>query len=133
MAVVPADLTQPTGRLSTALFPGLSVAARNTLFQNAIDEGADRSTSAAPDDVDAATRAWAYHVLYALVWERLCGSPASVGIVGEVQRQYTDSQIRAFKERSDDWLAAHQAFLPADDDVTEADSVGPSVPTSFRY
>lgn len=123
MAVLPEDLIQPTGELESAWFPADDEAALEARLTAYIAEGADLSAEA--DDPDAATTAFAYWRSYEAVYLRLSGSPASVGIVGHMNRQYTQEQLRAFRTKAAEWRVVFEGFVRG-----ASESAGGSPPTS---
>ena len=123
MAVTAEDLMQPYGELEGAWFPsddGVALEARLTAY---IAEGAEKASAA--DDVDAAATAFAYARAYEAVYLRLSGSPASVGIVGHMNRQYTQEQVRAFRAKAAEWRAVFEGHV-----LGASESAGGSAPAS---
>lgn len=109
MAITAEDLIQPTGELEPAWFPADDEAAFEERLGAYIAEGAEASAEA--EDTDAATRAFAYWRAYEAVYLRLSGSPASVGIVGHLNRQYTQAQVQAFRDKAAQWRSVFDGYV----------------------
>lgn len=109
MAVAPAELIQPDGELEAAWFPGEDEQTLEKRLETYLAEGAALSEEAT--DPDAATKAFGYWRAYEAVYLRLSGSPASVGVVGHMNRQYTQEQLRAFRAKAAEWRATFEGHV----------------------
>lgn len=133
---VPADMMQPAGMLTVGLFPQFAdQAALDVFLAGLLAAGYEKAVDIAEQvDKDGAALAWAYHVAYLAIYQRLLSTPASAAIEGEASRQFLWSQIEAFKKMSDDYLAQYATFLEdvADESVS-SNEVSASVPNKFVW
>lgn len=130
---VPADLMQPVGMLTLGLFPAYAnQAALDVFLQALLDEGYVRADSLDTQDRrDAAAIAWAYHMAYLSIWQRMSATPLTAKIDGEGERGYAATQIAAFLKLSNDARAEFDALLTSTALVTPAVTTG--VVTKYRW
>lgn len=134
MAVTPADLTAPVGKIDSAFFPGEAAPELDARLQTYITEGEVRAADL-EDDVetfDAAVTLWAYYRAFEAVHFRLIATPSLVGIVGEANMQYTGPQITAFATRAEEFKSQFDAMLDVSTTVAPPIPSG-SVRTGFQF
>jgi hypothetical protein len=134
---VPADMMQPAGMLTLGLFPNYAdQAALDVFLGGLLDAGyakADDAEITEQDEKDGAAIAWAYHMAYMAVYQRLLSTPSSASIDGEASRQYLWSQIDAFKKLADDYLAQYSSFILDSDTSVSSHEVATSVPNKYVW
>lgn len=133
MAVTHEDLLQPTGEIEAAWFPGDDAAALQARLETYIAEGVEASADVAAESTDTATKAYAYWRAYQTVYLRLSGSPASVGVVGHLNRQYTQGQLSAFSERAAYWRSVFDGYRVGGDGVTQTRPVSQQTRAVFEW
>lgn len=115
MAVAPADLKSPIGKIDSAFFPGEATAELDARLQQYINEAIARiDGDLAGTELDDATKLWAYYRAFEAVHLRMIATPASVSIQGEGSVAYTAAQIASFGTAASDYLSAFNATLEAE-------------------
>lgn len=135
MAVTPAQLKTPAGKIDGAsMFPGEVGASLDARLQAYIDEGSDRAADAdlAGDALDEATKLWSYYRAFDAVHDRLISTPAMVGIVGEGNTMFTQTQIDAFATKAGDFKTRFDAMIAEDSTIVQPIPSG-GVPTSYSF
>lgn len=134
---VPADMMQPAGMLTLGLFPTYpDQAALDVFLDGLLTAGYEKATAAdivEVDEKDGAAIAWAYHMAYLAVYQRLISTPASASIDGEASRQFLWSQIEAFKKLADDYLAQFSSFITDTDSTVSGHEIVTSVPNKYVW
>lgn len=119
MALVAADLLEPLGPLTAALFPEDTVSGSGvgtvTYRLNAyLTDGYTRAGSLTGDDADAAARLWAMYRAYVAVTTRLANEAATVSLADQGARTRTDAQRELFQQMADATLAEFRLLVPSD-------------------
>lgn len=128
MAVQPADLLTPTGRLERkVLWPGVSLT-KVTEYLTAYLADADQQP--AFDEItdvvvaDRARKAWAYYRAFDEVYQRLLAQPSTVADSDEGSQSYVFTQITSMGERAAEQKALFDSIIEeetgegADEDFT---------------
>lgn len=104
-----ADFIQPTGELTTDLFPGVDLEAAVTAW---IADAAARA------DNPNAQRSWVLHRAYATIADRMHAGLASESKAGASAARSAE-QFRYWSRKAREHLAAYQAIASAPSTVTE--------------
>lgn len=131
MAVAPADLLTPRGRLERkVIWPGLS-AGKVTEFLTAYLAEAAVEAAAISDATqkEKAEKAWAYYRAKDEQFNRMIGQPAQVSDADEGSQTYTADQIAEVKAERDSWRALFDTIL---EETGVSSAVAYAVITSFR-
>lgn len=111
MALEPADLIEPAGRLQDSLFPGEDLLALATAWlATAYTKVSDVSGSL----IDAAATAYTYYLAYSHVADRLAGQPNSVSVdsAAQIQQAIGQDRIAYFSRLAQKYLDEYQGYLP---------------------
>lgn len=110
MALEPADLIEPKGRLQESLFPGEDMLA---LVTGWLTKAAAKATLAG-NFIDAATEAYAYYLAYSHVADRLAGQPNSVSVdsAAQVQQSIGQDRISYFQKLAQKYLDEYESYFP---------------------
>ena len=115
MAVQPADLLTPAGRLERAvLWPGQSeskVLAYLTAYLADADDQPSFEDIEDETASDRARKAWAYYRAKDEQFNRMMSQPASVEDSDEGSQQYLITQLRMVEEERDKWLALFDSII----------------------
>lgn len=110
MALEPADLIEPEGRLQAALFPGEDMLA---LITGWLARAAAKAALAG-NFIDAATEAYTYHLAYSHVADRLAALPNSVSVdsAAQVQQSIGQDRISYFQKLAQKYLDEYESYFP---------------------
>lgn len=112
MAVTAAQLLLPAGRLNPdALWPSLDEEDVNALLSAFIAEGATQAAADEQEDLDAATKLWAYYRAYLAKYEDMVATPASVETPNQGGHQYLVTQMTLMQDLANAALAEYNALL----------------------
>jgi hypothetical protein len=113
MAVLPADLLSPAGKIDTAFFPGEDSATLQERLQAYITEGEVRAADLSADVAafDSAVILWSYYRAFEAVYLRLMSTPANISIAEEGSTSYTSQQIAMFGTTANQFKASFEAAL----------------------
>lgn len=133
MAVAWGDLVVPTGELDPAWFPNDSDGGEARI-EGYITVALLKSVSITdPDEQDAATTAYAYHLAYTAIWLALSAGGSSSAIVNEESWGISADLVANFKLRADEKLAEFEELVPPTvDDVVET-AIPPTMSTPVYY
>lgn len=111
MALEPADLIEPTGRLQAALFPGGDIV---TLVTGWLATANTKLGGISGNLVDAAATAYTYYLAYSHVADRLAAQPNSVSVdsAAQVQQAIGQDRIAYFSRLAQKYLDEYQGYLP---------------------
>lgn len=109
MALSPNDLIEPTGRLQTALFPGEDMLALVTAWLAT----AASKAALAGSFIDAATEAYAYHLAYSHVADRLAAEPNSVSVdsAANISKSVGQDRIAYFSNLARKYLDEYDGYF----------------------
>lgn len=109
MALTAADLEQPEGPFTAALFPDDSSAQYTTRKTRYLARG---YTAAGDPDADAAAKAYATYLGFTDVVTRLASTAATATLNDQGSRSITDAQRRTFEAMAAASLAEFQLLAP---------------------
>jgi hypothetical protein len=125
MAKGPADMRDPQGNITLAMFPQDSDASLNTKLQAYLDRGYALAgvalPSAAAATLDLAAMAWAYHISYAAIANRLAAEYSSKSLQDLGSTGISSKQIEHYEKLAADALAQFT-------EITTPVSVGGALP-----
>lgn len=118
LTLTAADLIEPTGPLTTTLFPGDDAHALSTRAEAYIAAAAGDSRVAAiiaadASKADAATRAYALWRAYTAAWQRMSLEPITVNVQEKGSHGYSTAQLANIKALADGYVADLEAMVPA--------------------
>ena len=125
MPLTAADLLEPAGELSAALFPGDDATALTTRLTGYLTDAYVR----APGNDDA-VRAWAYHRAYRAVYVAMSRAASSASLSDQGSISYTAAQIQNFLDLSNGALADYETAI-TDTAATSTRGAWPAI-TSLR-
>lgn len=114
MSVTAQDLKQPRGHLERSLFPSdidePAFDARLTGYLT--DAAAKVAEFGLVDDVDAATKAWAYYRAYYTVGQRLLAQERAASIEGQGSNRFEQKQADGFFALASQWKGVFDGLIP---------------------
>jgi hypothetical protein len=136
MAVAAAALIEPTGPLTTSLFPGedgnaLAVRVDAYLTAALTDPRVAAIIAADGTKTDAAKTAYALFRAYSAVVQRMNSEPLTVNVTEKGGHGYSTAQIGAMQQLADKYDAALDALLPVASQPVAGLSVG--IPNVFSW
>lgn len=137
MAVTAAQLKSPTGKVEAAFFPGETGGTLDARLAAYIAEGESEAGDVGDWDsqaeYDAAVTSWAYYRAFEAVYLRLIATPSTVSITEEGSTQFTQQQINAFKDQSDNYRTAFDAAIADPDEPVATGVVTQSLSTKVTW
>lgn len=134
MAVLPADLIHPKGRIHPDLFPEWSAETLATAIEGWITEAlANARVAILPQaDQDRASRAWSYHRAFDSVCIAMAANPSTAALGDAVSSSYAKDQRDTICRMATDALAQFEALAPVPT-VTERRTGGQAVTHDFAW
>lgn len=110
MALQPADLIEPAGRLQAALFPGGDIV---TLVTGWLAAAYTKTGGISANLADAAATAYTYYLAYSYVADRLAAQPNSVSVdsAAQVQQAIGQDRIAYFSRQAQKYLDEYENYL----------------------
>mgnify|MGYP006926913154 CR=1 FL=1 len=97
MALFASKFTEPEGELRPDMFPGVDdLEVDDGYLDTWLTEAQNKSSE------EEAQEHWVYHRAYKQVWLRLTTNPREADFDEEGNLRYSEEQVAAFKERSDE-------------------------------
>ena len=110
MALVANDLIDPNGRLQADLFPNGDIATKVTIW---LAKAYTKTGGVKAIYADAAAEAYAYHLAYSHVADRLANEPNSVTIdsAANVSKSVGQDRIAYFRGLAQKYLDTYEGFF----------------------
>jgi hypothetical protein len=112
VALQPADLIEPSGRLQVNLFPDGDIVTKVTAW---LAVAYTKLSGVTPGLADAAAEAYAYHLAYSHVADRLAGEPNSVSVdsAANVSKAVGQDRIAYFQSLAQKYLDEYENYFSA--------------------